>query len=46
MEQLVDDLIVHFNIHQTEECVPLEIDDINLIIEALEYYKQDKGWIS
>lgn len=38
----IDDLIVHLNIHYGED-VPLSEEDSDLIIEALEYYKENRN---
>ena len=37
----IDDLIVHLNIHYGED-TPLTEEDADLIIEALEYYKDNR----
>lgn len=37
----IDDLIVHLNVHYGED-TPLTEEDADLIIEALEYYKENK----
>lgn len=39
-EQDINDLIIHLNIHYDEADVPLSPEDNDLIIEALEAYKQ------
>lgn len=37
----IDDLIVHLNVHFGED-TPLTEEDGDLLIEALEYYKENK----
>ena len=38
----IDDLIVHLNIHYGDD-TPLSEEDSDLIIEALEYYKENRN---